>query len=41
MRIQPALTTAPPRISLMALSELRDVLTAFELGDRHRSRRGA
>lgn len=25
-------TTEPPRISLMAVSELRDVLTALELG---------
>jgi hypothetical protein len=27
-------TAAPPRISLMALAELRDVLAALELGQR-------
>lgn len=31
MPVQPA-TTAPPRISLMAVAELRDVLTALERG---------
>jgi hypothetical protein len=32
MCIQSATTNAPPRISLMAAGELRDVLTALELG---------
>lgn len=29
---QPTATTAPPRVSLMAAGELRDALTAIELG---------
>ncbi|MFI6528774.1 hypothetical protein [Streptomyces uncialis] len=32
MMLQPHMTTTPPRVSLMAAGELRDVLTAIEEG---------